>query len=179
MRDRRQRRKTSNRVVTMFNHVQDMIITRKWTSSRGAHHRSLRVADPLYQFLPKADYATLKVAGQRWSLISSRGVGEKRPQGFHQLVDIISNILVVALLVCVDALVTNMAVLGAEAGEVKTRQAGGKLQLFMTRDLREIPFPSPGKGQAADECEHTVARRMGEVSSALETCVCDKMMENW
>ena len=32
----------------------------------------------------------------------------------------------------------------------------------------------------ADECEHTVARRMGEVNSALETCaVCDKMLETW
>ena len=32
----------------------------------------------------------------------------------------------------------------------------------------------------ADECEHTVARRMGEVNTALETCVavCDNMPEN-
>ena len=31
----------------------------------------------------------------------------------------------------------------------------------------------------ADECEHTMARRMGEVNSALETYGLRKMLENW
>ena len=31
----------------------------------------------------------------------------------------------------------------------------------------------------ADECEHTVAGRMGEVNSALETCVLRQNAGNW